>query len=296
MAGVVPHPPSMCSQNSLSVGYGDLCPSTRQGQIFTIFFAMYGIAILGIFLGILGDMMVERHQKQQKGTMQIARQKYLQTFQHGMYQPGTHPRLVPTDEEGSSEESGCRQLKKGFKTFFYVFLDQLWILLILIAVAVPVILIEEWSIVKGVYWMVITGTTIGLGDETPTHPVSKGLCILYIPLAVYSVGRFLGLIATTFLDRRSSKAEEKFLNRALTLSDIKRMDLDNQGGVSREEFLVYMLVTLQKVDEEDISDIIDTFQKLDTTGDGVLTSEDLVAGFRRTQRLSTSSRSWTSTR
>jgi hypothetical protein len=257
---------------------------------------LYGIAILGIFLGILGDMVVERQHKHQNVTMENARRKYLQTFQHGMYQAGNHPRLAPTDEEGSTEESVVPTLKTGFRAFLAIFLDHMWALLILVPVAIPVIVIEEWGIIKGIYWMVITGTTIGLGDETPTHPLSKALCILYIPLAVYSVGRFLGLIATTFLDRRSSKAEEKFLSRALTLSDIKRMDLDNQGGVSREEFLVYMLVTLQKVEEEDINEIINVFQKLDKTGDGVLTSEDLVAGIRRTKILSSSLRSSGSTR
>jgi potassium channel subfamily K, other eukaryote len=255
--------------------------------IFTIFFALYGIAILGIFLGILGDMVVERQQRQHKDTVENARRIYLQTFQHGMYQPGNHPRGAPTgDEETSREESTFRKLKNGFKTCLDFVRNQMWALLILVAVAIPVILIEEWGIVKGIYFMVITGTTIGLGDETPTHALSKVLCILYIPLSVYSVGRFLGLIATTFLDRRSSEAEEKFLSRALTLSDLKRMDLDNQGGVSREEFLVYMLITLQKVEEDDINEIINVFQKLDKTGDGILTSEDLVAGIRRTKGLS----------
>ena len=42
-----------------TVGYGDIsADSTNAGMIFTIFFALYGIIILGIFLGILGNIAV----------------------------------------------------------------------------------------------------------------------------------------------------------------------------------------------------------------------------------------------
>lgn len=282
---------------NLSVGYGDLCPSTKQGEIFTIFFAIYGIIILGIFLGILGDMLVERKQQQQQDAVENARRHYLQTFQHGTYQSGNHPPMATTQEVLSSEESAFNSFKESFKVYFGICLSQIGVFVILIAIAIPIILIEEWDLIKGIYWMVITGTTIGLGDETPTHPISKGLCILYIPIAVYSVGRFLGLVATAFLDRRSHKEEEKFLNRALTLSDIDRMDFDNDGGVSKEEFLIYMLITLQKVDQEDVNEILAVFRKLDKSGDGILDAEDLAAEVKRTNNLTTTSlRSETSIR
>jgi hypothetical protein len=35
-------------------GYGNLTPTTTAGQIFTIFFAIYGVIILGVFIGIVG--------------------------------------------------------------------------------------------------------------------------------------------------------------------------------------------------------------------------------------------------
>lgn len=197
--------------------------------------------------------------------------------------------MTTSPEEVSSEESALGKFKESFKVYFGICMNQIGIFVILIAVAIPVILIEKWDLSKGIYWMVITGTTIGLGDETPTHPISKGVCILYIPIAVYSVGRFLGMVASTFLDRRSHKEEEKFLNRALTLSDIDRMDLDNDGGVSKEEFLIYMLITLQKVDHEDVNEILAVFRKLDKTGDGILDAEDLAAEVKRTNDLTTTS-------
>jgi hypothetical protein len=137
--------------------------------------------------------------------------------------------------------------------------------------------------------MVITATTIGLGDETPLQPVSRALCIVYIPVAVYLAGRFVGLVASAFVDRRDHAAELKFMRRAFTLSDVERMDFNDDGVVSESEFLIYMLVTLQKVEQDDIDEILRLFHKLDKTGDGVLTTDDLEESIKRTNKLTSSS-------
>lgn len=265
----------------VTVGYGDLTPGSEQGEIFTMFFAMYGIIIIGLFLGVMGDMFIESTQKRRNDTIADVRQKYLQTFQHGTYQQRNHPPLVFTSEEALIEREAKDSCTDSFQTYFLVCKDNLLSIAILISIAIPIIVIEDWGIVKGLYWMVITGTTIGLGDETPTHAISKALCVIYIPLAVYTVGRLLGSIASSFLNQRGRKAEEKFLNRALKLSDLDRMDFDSNGVVSEEEFLIYMLITLQKVEEDDVNEIIQVFRKLDKTGDGALTAEDLRAGIRK---------------
>ena len=41
------------------------------------------------------------------------------------------------------------------------------------------------------------------------------------------------------------------------------------------EFLAFMLVTLQKVSQADLDEISNLFHKLDKTGDGVLSVDDL---------------------
>ncbi|KAL3911906.1 MAG: hypothetical protein SGARI_001416 [Bacillariaceae sp.] len=275
-----------------TVGYGDLAPTTRQGEIFTIFFAIWGITIIGIFLSVVGDMFVERRQKSRKDSLESARRKYLHNFQHGTYQTGKHPGMeTPIEEEEPTiDPHDPNPLKESFLMYLGILKEQFWAIVSLIVIAIPVIWIENWDAVKGIYWMVITGTTVGLGDETPTQPISKALCILYIPVAVYSVGRTLGLLAGTYQECRDDETEERFLNRALTLSDIQRMDFDSDGSVSREEFLIYMLTTLQKVDEEDINEILGLFRKLDRNGDGALCTMDVVASVKKTNEITTSNR------
>jgi voltage-gated potassium channel Kch len=41
-------------------------------------------------------------------------------------------------------------------------------------------LLEGWSWLDAVYFSVVTLTTVGFGDLTPTHPLSKLLAIFYI--------------------------------------------------------------------------------------------------------------------
>lgn len=54
------------------------------------------------------------------------------------------------------------------------------------------------------------------------------------------------------------------------------MDTDKDGQVSKAEFLAYMLVTLQKVDKEELDDLLELFHRLDRLKTGYLSKEDLI--------------------
>lgn len=54
------------------------------------------------------------------------------------------------------------------------------------------------------------------------------------------------------------------------------MDADEDGMVSREEWLTFMLVMLQKVDRESIDQLKDIFHSIDRNDNGFIDKEDLV--------------------
>ena len=58
-----------------TIGYGDLFPKTPAAKLYTIFLALYGIVILGIFLGVVGEAVVDLHNK----SIQLRRQKISST-------------------------------------------------------------------------------------------------------------------------------------------------------------------------------------------------------------------------
>jgi Ca2+-binding EF-hand superfamily protein len=98
-------------------------------------------------------------------------------------------------------------------------------------------------------------------------------------LAVAVTGGLLGRIATAFIDRYNDTVEDKFLQRAMTLADLGAMDNDCDSRVSPEEFLTYMLVALQKVEKEDIDEIMAIFRKFDKDNSGYIEKEDLQANY-----------------
>ena len=88
-------------------------------------------------------------------------------------------------------------------------------------------------------------------------------------------GSLVGRIAQAYVDKRNDRLEGLFLNRVVTRTDLDKMDIDNSGKVERDEFLVYMLLTLQKVDETDITELLQLFRKLDKDSSGTISIDDL---------------------
>lgn len=71
------------------------------------------------------------------------------------------------------------------------------------------------------------------------------------------------------------KAESEFFRRELSTHDIKTMNTEQKGRVSRLEFLKYMLVVLKKVDGETLTDVMNLFDKLDKNSRGYLKVQDI---------------------
>jgi Ca2+-binding EF-hand superfamily protein len=90
------------------------------------------------------------------------------------------------------------------------------------------------------------------------------------------LGELLARIASVYMKRANQKAKQRFLSRSLTLSDLKTMDIDNNGQVDKTEFITYMLVALQKVTKEELDELWTLFHHLDKTKEGFLSKRDLV--------------------
>jgi len=246
-----------------TVGYGDISPdSTVAGMVFTIFFALYGIIILGIFFGVLVGMAVKRHERRCKEIVNRTSDAYLDTL---IAKP---PDMNAEESTENVDHSFLHDVYKNVK-------EQRVVIVVLIVLFMPVIILEKWSIVQGLYWLIITSTTIGLGDEHPEHQWSKCICIFFIPLAVGFGGAFIGSIATSYMDHQNDAIEAQFMKRVLNTSALEKMDTNGDDTVSKDEFLVYMLKTLGKVEQCDIDKVLELFKSLDRDNSGELTEQDI---------------------
>lgn len=233
-------------------------------RVLVLVFAFYGIVILGIFLGLAGDAMLEHHESNAKEKMSNARLKVMEQF------GAEDSSALPAKERSFLGELGdvCRA--------------EAPIILCLVALGSPIAYLEGWDVVQGLYWMMITGCTVGFGDFGPTSQTARGLAVVWIPLAVAVLGEFLGQVAGIYVHRRKDARERRFLARAMTLSDVRRMDTDHDDTVSADEFLRYMLVALQKVEQADIDEVQALFDKFDKDHDGNIDKEEILQCSRTT--------------
>jgi len=261
-----------------TIGYGDMSPSTQASQLFTIFFALYGIVILGLFLGIIGEVLVEAQQGAVKAVRERAQKRMMEMFSHENDNDNDaragDSAIVEREEDVNEEEENvenhlCIDIYKALVRMAPI-LSSVVVVALLIGHA------EGWTIITSLYYCVITSTTVGFGDEAPQKEWVRIVAIFFMPVAVAVFGEVLGRIAQIYMDRSTQQAEKQFLQRELTLSDLAIMDTDGDGEVSLAEFLYFMLVAMQKVDKESLDELKNLFQSLDADNSGSLQKEDLL--------------------
>ena len=256
-----------------TIGFGDLYPTTDEGRIFTCFFALYGIGILGIFLGVVGEKLVEVHND----------------ILHGQRKQNTKiitNMLAPRHNVAQDLKDAKTQRlpKSAFHLMWKLFLLEAPIVLIVLFFFFMIGYFEKWSVIKTVYFSIISSTTVGYGDVTPNLQSMRCFCVIFLPLAVAVFCEVLGRIAGAYLEYRIDKREQAFLSRKLTAKDLEAMDVNKDGRVSWGEFLVFMLKAMDKVEEEELRELRQVFDRLDKGNDNALDKTDLAKNWKEKSR------------
>jgi Ion channel len=114
----------------MMTGYGDLSPSSSASRAFTVCFALYGIIILGIFLGVVGEFIIQRHEETMRKRLSNARIRILQNL-------GTDDTTIPP------------QQRSLMKLIMGILLAETPVLVGLVMLGAPIILLENWDMDKG---------------------------------------------------------------------------------------------------------------------------------------------------
>jgi potassium channel subfamily K, other eukaryote len=264
-----------------TIGFGDIEPDNSAARLYTIFLALYGIAFLGILLGAVIDYCIDyRYASSEQHRRKVGTQVLRRMQQTEMMRRDDADVEAVVDEiadEAASTSTECTSEKSLWDEILALILLEIPVLSFVILLAIGVGHFEGWSIFNSIYWLVISGTTVGFGDFYPRNIYVKLFCVFYLPMAVAVLGDFLGRIVTIYMDRKRRRLEKEFLSQSLTLVDLSTMDTDHDGRVDKAEFLSYMLCALQKVSKEDVDAILDLFFKLDVDGSGCLTKSDLIS-------------------
>jgi len=289
-----------------TVGYGDITPPTVEGKLFIIFMALYSVSLLGVLISTLSGHLTKYNEIAMEDAFKNSNIIWIHELNE-IFDNNTKCAYESSDSDSDSEESSIdsddiysvrgsddvknlikhtirhhhNELKAHIKRsvwidIMHVIVNQLPMLFFLFLIMMIVAHIEGWSIVEGIYWMVMTGTTVGFGDFNPTQTITKAICIIYLPICVIVLGESMTMVAVCYIDKKQSRYQKDFLfHRKLTQAGLSNMDLNQDGVVSNYEFLIFALKRMGKIEQDDIDQISNAFVKLDRTHSGNLSVMDI---------------------
>lgn len=231
-----------------------MTPTTDAGRLFTCVWAISGIAILGIALGVVGHDMIQAQITSLEEKKKNAEMKTMKAF-------------GSTENEEKEEES--------FELPISLILRYVVIVAFLVGGATWFAIKEGWEWYQALYYFVITSATVGYGDLSPSTAGLRLFAVLYIIVAVAAMGEFLGAISSRIVESRQEQFYAHLMEHKFDFDDLQIMDTNHDNEVSELEFVLFMLKSMHKVDDELLKDLQDRFKEMDVTGDGTLSVDDL---------------------
>jgi potassium channel subfamily K len=260
-----------------TVGYGDLTPQTVGGKIFTCFFGFAGISLLGAAVATIGSKLVQAEAETVKIAQKESRKRILQLYDK-------LPKIRSASKKGG--QGLAEEVRKEYaarsripKSVIDVWKTVRWLGQSLLVVAAGGLIlgrIEGWNVIDSLYYALITASTIGLGDFSPTTRAGRLLSLLLIPMTVAAAGEILASIGLALIEQRQKKIFSEQLEQGLTSDHLKAMDANGDGKVEREEYVLFMLMEMGLVNKQEIEDLFEQFERLDVTKSGYLDGEDLL--------------------
>ena len=245
-----------------TIGFGDLRPATRLGRAITSLLGMSGVGLLG---GLVSAVVGEWERSTAEDTEAPSKGEGLggaAAASRWWARRAARPGLF------AGVELGLLLLLLGTVGFKACEPGRTWL--------------DAAYLVAGVM------TTAGLGDVVPSSVASKLFLSAYAPCAVLLFARVLGTRAIRPLERARAAAQGEVLARyaegltAETLDEVARGPIVKRLGLSaddsycsRDEFTLLTLVLQGKVSEHDLAECRAAFARLDLTGNGRLSIEDI---------------------
>lgn len=244
------------------MGYGDLCPTTTAGKLFTILFGLSGIAILGAAVATIGSRLMQRENSMLEAAEEAGRKRMVNLFQ--------------AFQKGEAVSKGDRrEVPLWRQTIGNALKNSVPALIVLMAGGTVMGWIEGWSWLDSIYYSFITAGTLGYGDFSPVTRAGRLWGIIFIPLSVAAAGEVLGTVASALMERRQAQFYERVMERELNVQRLLEMDTDQDGKVTREEYILFMLREMELVTEQQLEELRTQFDRLDVDGGGYLDKNDL---------------------
>ncbi|XP_051136230.1 two-pore potassium channel 3-like isoform X2 [Andrographis paniculata] len=240
-----------CIVTMCTIGYGDITPNSPATKLFSITFVLVGFGFIDILLtGVVSYM------------LDLQENYLLRTIKgSGAHDPGSY----------------IIDVKKGRMRIRMKVALALGVVVVCIGVGVTVMhFVEHMNWLDSFYLSVMSVTTVGYGDRAFKSMTGRIFASIWLLVSTLAVARAFLYLAEARVDRRHRRMAKWVLGQDMTVAQFLAADIDNNGFVTKSEFVVYKLKEMGKISEKDIMQICKQFERLDSGNCGKITLADLM--------------------
>uniref|UniRef100_A0A803MV51 Potassium channel domain-containing protein n=1 Tax=Chenopodium quinoa TaxID=63459 RepID=A0A803MV51_CHEQI len=241
-----------CIVTMCTIGYGDITPNSATTKLFSVLFVLVGFGFIDILLSGMVTYVLD------------LQENYLL-------------RTVKAGKREDQAKSVLVDVKKGRMRIRMKVALALGVVVMCIGVGVGVMhFVEKLGWVDSLYLSVMSVTTVGYGDRAFTSLSGRCFASIWLLVSTLAVARAFLYLAEARIDKRNRLLAKRVLGQDMTVSQFLAADMDNNGFVSKSEYVIYKLKEMGKVSDKDILLICKKFDQLDAGSCGKITLADLV--------------------
>jgi voltage-gated potassium channel Kch len=240
-----------------TVGYGDVVPQTQAGRLFTVVYALLGVAIVAVGINIMVFACLESGRE----LVEYCSRGYCRCM---------HCQSKHLVQRPISARVVHRRLWLMFLKIVLVIISGSLVYMI------PGMMEDGkpgLAFVDSLYMCTMTASSIGYGDLHPRNQAGRTFLIFWMISGYVVMASSIREISQLYLKLKERHAEQRILNREVG-QEVLGLDEDGDGEVDRYEYLAHMVVAMGKMHKREVNEIMDRFDELDKTGDGRLSRAD----------------------
>ncbi|KAL2629394.1 hypothetical protein R1flu_014080 [Riccia fluitans] len=229
----------LCVVTLTTVGYGDLVPSSTASKLFTCLYVFVGFGLVGALLSGAASYLVQKQEK----ILENAVHRHDHAQEH-------------FDEDHLPEDDDLRS------AHWKAVISGIMFLVLLIMGVTFVMRYEDFTLVDAIYCVSVTVTTLGYGDRSFKTPAGRLFAVIWILASTICAAQFFLSLSEVHTEERQRKLAHWVLNRKPTKSELEAADYDKDQVISAPEFVIMKLKELGKIDEDDVTGILQHFKHL----------------------------------
>ncbi|KAJ7968873.1 Two-pore potassium channel like [Quillaja saponaria] len=240
-----------CIVTMCTIGYGDITPTSTVTKLFSIMFVLVGFGFIDILLTGMVSYVLDLQENYLLSTVKSKAEKKAKSY--------------------------IFDVKKGRMRIRMKVALALGVVVLCIGIGVCVMhFVERLGWLDSFYLSVMSVTTVGYGDRAFKSLPGRIFASIWLLVSTLAVARAFLYLAEARVDKRHRRMANWVLGQDMTISQFLAADIDNNGFVSKSEYVIYKLKEMGKVSEKDIMQICNKFDRLDTGNCGKITLADLM--------------------